>query len=85
MASRINLEKDQEHSIIKVFIGFPSGKIIEHDSFESAEHRLLTAVTKNDPKKAASTIVSPGDINFTLTNISKHPFKLFLMILKICQ
>ena len=82
----MNLEKDQEHSIIKVFVGFPSGKIIEHDSFESVEHTLLTAVAKKkDPKKVASAIVSPGDINFILTNISKHPFKLFSVILKTCQ
>ena len=46
LVSYMNLEKDQEHSIIKVFIGFPSGKIIEHDSFESVEHRLFTAVAK---------------------------------------
>ena len=64
----MNLEKDQEHSIIKVFIGFPPGKIIEHDSFESAECRLLTAVAKKDPKKAASAIMLNPTYRLFLTD-----------------
>ena len=44
-------------SVVKVFIGYPSGRVTEHECVSTVEKKLLRAIAKKDPGTAVTAIM----------------------------
>ena len=44
-------------SVVKVFIGYPSGRVTGHEFVSTAEKKLLRAMAKKDPGTAVTAIM----------------------------
>ena len=53
----MNIPGEGDGSGVKVFVGYPSGKVIEHESSMKSEKKLLRAMAKKDIKTAVNAIL----------------------------
>ena len=57
ISSLMNIPGESDGSVVKVFVGYPSGKVIEHESSLKSEKKLLRAMAKKDIKTAVNAIL----------------------------